>query len=115
MDVVFGDNLIKPRRLILEVNPEHEASRYTIMTERGGGGVGYQSENSLRTQSEWLEWVEKFRDEMTGRELREAIVYAKAQFTEPQEWIDARKRYADTGDAFIKGDYPLTASNQTKK
>lgn len=101
MDVVFGDNLIKPRRLILEVNPTHPSSRYTIMSEHCGG-VGYQSENSLRTQAEWLQWVEKFRDEMTGKEMREAIEYAKAPFEEPQEWADARKRFTETGDAFIK-------------
>lgn len=101
MDLAFGDNLICPRRLIVDVHPEYYPRLcYTTLCERGGG-CGSNGEFSLRTLPEWLEWVERFRDEKTGREMREVIEAAKAPFIEPQEWVEIRKRFAETGNAFI--------------
>jgi hypothetical protein len=99
MDVAFGDNIRRPRRLILEVNPEYEHHCYTTVSESDGIG----SHPDLRTLDEWLVWVEKFRDELTGREIREAIEAAQSPFVEPQSWTDFRKRYVETGDPWLKG------------
>ncbi len=100
MDVAFGDNILKPRRLIVEVKPEYYPQLcYTGISETGGEGS--HGENSLKTLDEWLEWVERFRDEKTGREMREAIEAAKSPFIEPQVWMEFRKRYAETGNAYI--------------
>lgn len=100
MDVAFGDNRRNPRRLILEVSDKYESSRYTCTS--GSGGVGSQSDNSLRTLEEWLVWMDRFSDELTGRELRECKEAARAPFVEPQFWTDFRERYAATGDPFLK-------------
>ena len=100
MDIAFGDNIWKPRRLILSANPKSSWHPYETTSERDG--VGTDSDQSLMTLAEWLKWIENFRDEKTGKEMRDAIEAAKADFVEPQSWTDFRKRYADTGDAFIK-------------
>lgn len=99
MDVAFGDNLRCPRRLILEVNTKYPNQCYTTCSERDG--VGNHSDYSLRTLEEWLEWVEKFRDEQTGKEMREVIEAAKTPFVEPKSWTDFRARYAETGDPWM--------------
>jgi hypothetical protein len=100
MDVAFGDNLLRPRRLILEVSAKYECCRYNTCSE--SGGVGYHSEHSLMTLEEWLTWLSRFSDELTGRQMREAREAAQAPFTEPQYWTDFRERYRLTGDPFIK-------------
>jgi hypothetical protein len=100
MDVAFGDNIRGPRRLILEVHPGNEYFRYTTCSE--GLGVGSHSDHSLRSLEEWLKWIERFSDDLTGRELREAKEAAQAPFTEPKEWTAFRLRYAQTGDPWLK-------------
>ena len=106
MDMAFGDNLHRPRKLILEAHPPRGTGPldkwWTYTTCGETGGVGYQSETSLRTQEDWLEWVERFSDEKTGREMREIKEAASATFQEPQYWTDFRKRYAETGDPWIR-------------
>lgn len=99
MDVAYGDNMLKPRRLILEVNTASKYACYSTLSETGGEGG--HSDYSLRTQEEWLEWIEKFRDEKTGREMREAIEAVKAPFTEPKVWAEFRERYKQTGDPWL--------------
>lgn len=101
MDVAFADNIRNPRRLVLEVNPEYPNFCYTTVSENGGG-TGTHSDQSLRTLAEWLIWIDRFSDDLTGRELRECKEAARAPFTEPREWADFRKRYAETGDAWLK-------------
>lgn len=103
MDVAFGDNIRKPRRLVLEVNTKYPNFCYTTCSE--SDGIGNHSDYSLRTLEEWLAWIDRFADELTGRELRECKEAAKAPFTEPQSWVDFRRRYAETGDPFIKNAY----------
>lgn len=98
MDVAFGDTIRKPRRLVLEIG-EHEQFRYTTCSETDG--IGSQPESSMKTLSEWLQWVDRFSDDLTGRELREAKEAALAHFTEPKSWDDFCKRYAETGDPWI--------------
>jgi hypothetical protein len=100
MDVAFGDNRLHPRRLVIEVNEKFECCRYTTCCE-DGDGIGYCSEHSLRTLDEWLDWLDRFSDELTGREIREAKEAARAEFAEPQSWADFRKRYAETGDPWL--------------
>lgn len=100
MDVAYGDNIRKPRRLIVEVNPKYPSHCYTTCSELDG--IGSHSDYSLRTLDEWLAWIEKFRDELTGKEIREAIEAAKTPFVEPQSWSDFRKRYTETGDPWIR-------------
>lgn len=100
MDVAFGDNLRNPRRLILEVSEKYEHSRYTTCSE--SGGIGSRSDYSLRTKEEWLAWVERFSDDLTGRELREAKEAVNATFVEPDSWAAFRKRYEETGDPWLK-------------
>lgn len=102
MEVAFADNIRKPRRLILEVNQKYPNFCYTTLSENGG--VGSHSDHSLSTLDEWLAWIEKFRDELTGKEIREAIEAAKAPLVEPKEWGEFRSRYAETGDAFLKNE-----------
>ena len=106
MDMAFGDNLHRPRKLILEAHPPRGTGPldkwWTYTTCGETGGVGYQSETSLRTQAEWLEWIERFSDEKTGREMREIKEAARATFQEPQYWTDFRKRFAETGDPWIR-------------
>jgi hypothetical protein len=99
MDVVFGDNILHPRRLILEASETHTCCSYTTCSE--SDGVGYCSENSLQTLEEWLTWIERFREDLTGREIREAIEAATGPFVEPDSWAGFRKRYADTGDPWM--------------
>ena len=106
MDMAFGDNLHGPRKLILEAHPPSGTGPlekwWTYTTCGESGGVGYLSETSLRTKEEWLQWVDRFSDDLTGRELREAKDAARATFVEPQYWLDFRKRYAETGDPWIR-------------
>jgi len=99
MDVAFGANLRNPRRMILEVNKKYPNHCYVTISE--SDGVRSHSDYSLHTLDEWLIWLERFRDDLTGRELRECREAATAPFTEPQSWTEMRKRYAETGDAFI--------------
>ena len=100
MDVAYGDNIRGPRRLILEVNQHHERpSSYTTCSE--SDGIGYFSDNALRTLEEWLMWIERFSDDLTGRELREAKEAARAPFAEPKSWADFRERYERTGDPWL--------------
>ena len=100
MDVAFADNLLRPRRLILEVSEKHECCRYTTCSE-DGFGTGYHSDGSLRTLEEWLRWIDRFSDDLTGRQIREAKEAAQAPFVEPQAWADFRRCYADTGDPWL--------------
>jgi hypothetical protein len=99
MDVAFGDNIRGPRRLILEVNPQYKHHCYTTCSE--SDGIGSHSDHSLRTLDEWLVWIERFSDDLTGRELREAKEAAKAPFVEPESWRGFRQRYARTGDPWL--------------
>jgi len=99
MDVAFGDTLRNPRRLILEVNTKHPNFCYTTCSEFNG--ICSHSDYSLRTLEEWLAWIERFSDELTGRDLRECKEAARAAFIEPREWSAFRKRYADTGDPWL--------------
>lgn len=100
MDVAYGDNIRKPRRLVLEVNPEYPNHCYMTCSENDG--IGSQSDYSMRTKEEWLAWVDRFSDDLTGKELREAKESVRADFVEPQSWTDFRKRYAETGDPWIR-------------
>lgn len=100
MDVAFGDNIRKPRRLILEVNPKYYPHNcYTTCSE--SDGIGSFGAFTLKPLDEYLVWLDRFRDDLTGRELREAKEEALAAFTEPQSWTDFRKRYAETGDPWL--------------
>jgi len=100
MDVAYGDNIRKPRRLVLEVNPEYPNHCYTTCSEMDG--IGSHSDHSLRTKEEWLAWVDRFSDDLTGKELREAKEAVRADFVEPQSWTDFRKRHAETGDPWMR-------------
>lgn len=100
MDVAFGDTIQRPRRLVLELNPKYPSHCYTTCSH--GNGIGSDSEHSLKTLEEWLKWLERFSDDLTGRELREAREAAVAPFTEPPSWAEFRQRYAETGDPWLK-------------
>jgi hypothetical protein len=106
MDVAFGDNLHRPRRMILEAYPPTGTGmfdkwwRYTTCSE--SDGVGSLAEHSLRTKEEWLEWVERFSDDLTGRELRAVKDAARADFVEPDSWRSFRERFAATGDPWLR-------------
>ena len=50
MDVAYGDNLRKPRRLVLELNPKYPAHCYTTCSE--SDGIGNYSDHSMRTREE---------------------------------------------------------------
>jgi hypothetical protein len=100
MDVAYGDNIRRPRRLVLECNPKYPSHCYTTVSETDG--VGSHSDYSLMTLEEWLNWIEKFRDDLTGREIREAIEAARAEFVEPKSWGEFRNRFAETGDPWLK-------------
>lgn len=100
MDVAFGDNLHRPRRLILEVNSEYPNHCYSTCSE--SDGVGYHSDHSLRTKEEWLAWVDRFSDDLTGRKLREAKEAVRADFVEPDSWRGFRERFAATGDPWLR-------------
>lgn len=96
MDVAFGDTLLRPRRLILEV---HGEGRYETCSE--SDGIGGHSDCSLRTLEEFLTWVDRFSDDLTGRELRKVKEAATGPFVEPESWAAFRKRYAKTGDPWM--------------
>ena len=68
------------------------------VTERlGHGGL-----DRVMTREEWLDWLEGFRDELTGREFRECReAVERAEFREPKEWTDYRRRYAETGSPWL--------------
>lgn len=97
MDVAFGDTLRAPRRLILEVTGE---GQYETCSE--SDGIDGHSDCSLRTLQEFLTWVDRFSDDLTGRELREVKEAATAPFIEPESWAGFRKRYEETGDPWIR-------------
>lgn len=111
MDVAFGDNIRKPRRLIVEIGT-HKGFEYTTCSE--SDGIGSMPESSMRTLEEWLKWLERFSDDLTGRELREAREAALAPFTEPESWTAFRKRYAETGDPWIQASPTPTANGGVK-
>lgn len=100
MQVAYADYLHNPRCLVLEVNPKLPQFCYTTCSQ--SGGVGSHSDASLRTKEEWLLWVDRFADDLTGRELREAKEAVRADFVEPQFWTDFRERFAATGDPWIR-------------
>ena len=100
MDVVFADNILHPRRLILEASEKYASCCYTTISE--SDGVGYHSRHSLMTLEEWLVWIERFREDLPGREIREAKEAATGSFVEPDSWAGFRKRYTETGDPWIK-------------
>jgi hypothetical protein len=100
MDVAYGDNIRNPRRLVIEVNPKYPNHCYTTCSEMDG--IGSHSDYSLRTKEEWLAWVDRFADDLTGRELREAKEAVRADFVEPQSWAGFRQRYKETGDPWIR-------------
>jgi hypothetical protein len=99
MDVAFGDNIRRPRRLILQVNPKYPNHCYTTCSE--SDGIGSHSDHSLMTLEEWLTWIERFWDDLTGRELREAKEAARAPFIEPRSWVEFRERYRRTGNPYL--------------
>ena len=100
MDVVFGDTLLRPRRLVLAVIEDATRICYEACSESGGSST--HPEYTLRTLDEWLNWVERFSDDLTGRQLREAKEAARAPFDEPRCWIEFRQRFAATGDPWLK-------------
>lgn len=100
MDVAFGDTIRTPRRLVLHVDAGNERFRYSCCTERQG--ESYCGEGGLMTLDEWLVWLDRFSDDFTGRELREAREAAQAPFTEPPGWVGFRERFAATGDPWLK-------------
>lgn len=115
MQMAFGDTLHGPRQLVLEVHPPRGPGplqkwwRYVTCSECGG--IGIHIECSLRTQSEWIDWVDRFSDDLTGRELREAKQAALAEFAEPQWWLDFRRRHAETGDPWIQDGWMTKSPN----
>lgn len=100
MDVAFGPCIHKPRRLVLEVNAKDDRFRYTCCTQ--GEGESYDSESSLMTLDEWMTWLDRFSDDLTGRELREAREAVREPFIEPPGWRGFRERFATTGDPWLK-------------
>ena len=113
MNVVFADNIRCPRRLILEADPKYECAAYAVCSE--SDGVGYHSRQSLMTLDEWLAWIERFREDLPGREIREAIEAATGPFVEPDSWAGFRARYAATGDPWLPnaaGEPPATKTQQ---
>lgn len=100
MEVAFADRLRNPRVLVIEVKPQYKSSHYTAIST--GGGDGYYPKTALRTKEEWLAWVERFSDDLTGRELREVKEAVQADFVEPDCWAGFRKRFAETGDPWLK-------------
>lgn len=99
MDVAWADNIRNPRCLVVEVNPKYPGHCYTTCSQ--SDGIGSHSDHSLRTQEEWLKWLERFSDDLTGRELREAREAALAPFVEPPSWAGFRERYKLTGDPWL--------------
>lgn len=98
MDVAYANRLRNPRVLVIEVNPQYKTSFYTAISESCGDGY-YPA---LKTKEEWLTWVDRFSDDLTGRELREAKEAVRAEFVEPECWSGFRKRFAETGDPWLK-------------
>lgn len=68
----------------------------TVTENLGHGGV-----HRPMTREQWLDWLEGFRDELTGREFRECREAAMRDFVEPAEWTNYRKRYAETGSPWL--------------
>ncbi len=99
MDVAYSDNLHCPVVLVLEVNPKYPQFCYSTCSLNDG--IGTHSDHSLRTREEWLKWLERFSDDLTGREMREARERVLAPIVEPESWRAFRKRYAETGDPWI--------------
>jgi hypothetical protein len=99
MDVAFDCNRRHPHRLVLEVNPEYHPNHcYHVAGRDWSGSAGV---HDLMTRDEWVQWLEKFSDELTGREFRECKEAALGPFEEPQCWADFRKRFAETGSPWI--------------
>lgn len=96
MDVVFVDCLWTPRRLITEVHL-HGTYRYTAVS---ADGESCYLECYCMTRDEWLAYLERFRDELTGKEFREAREQVVADCAEPDSWAGFRSRYALTGDPY---------------
>lgn len=103
MDVVFDCNTRNPRRLVLEVNPKYYPNHcYQVAGRDWNGSCGV---HDLMTRDEWLRWLEKFRDELKGREFRECMEAALGPFEEPACWADFRKRFAETGSPWVEEPY----------
>lgn len=99
MEIYYQDTLRKPRVLIVELRSENDIQRADIGLSESGG-LSYRLDNVM-TREQWLEWVQKFRDDLTGRELREILEHESAPFVWPQCWNEFRDRYAATGNAFL--------------
>ena len=102
MDVVYLGNHRKPRGLVLEVHWWERSKRwtYTVWSESEGNHHGVD-ESWAMTQREWLDWLDGFYDELTGKQMREYKEAAKAPLVEPASWTGFRQRYADTGDPWL--------------
>lgn len=94
-DVVYQDRIQTPRSLIVEIGPKY----HTVLTE--GEGMGHAKPEHFMTLDEWLEWLEKFRDELTGKDFREAQEHARAPLTWSRVWNEFKARYDATGNAFL--------------
>lgn len=99
MDVAYSDNLHCPVVLVLEVNPKYPQFCYSTCSLNDG--IGTHSDHSLRTREEWLKWLERFSDDLTGREMREARERVLAPIVEPPSWAGFRERYKLTGDPWL--------------
>lgn len=103
MDVVFDCTSRHPHRLVLGVNSKYHPNYcYEVAGRDWYGSSGVYD---LRTREEWLEWIEKFAEDFTGRELRECKEAVMAPFVEPPLWADFRRRFAETGSPWIEEPY----------
>ena len=103
MDVVFDCNARNPHRLVLEVNEKYHPNYcYQVAGKDWHGSAGV---HDLMTREEWLQWIERFSDELTGRELRECKQAVLEPLVEPKLWAEFRARFAETGSPWIEEPY----------
>ena len=97
MDVVYGPYIQAPRRLILDVYHRQDGTVHYEPVSEGEGCGGEAEEWLWATKEEWLEWLTKFQDEMTGLAYREAQDRVRKPLVEPKSWAGFRERYKTTG------------------
>lgn len=98
MDVALGDTIHRPFRLVLEAHaPRTWEDEWTYATVSESDGVGSSLDHNLRSAEQWLLWVDRFSDDLTGRELREAKEHVRAGVVEPASWTEFRGRFQATG------------------
>lgn len=98
-DVFYGENLSRPRRLVVEIYADY----LTAISEGGGEHTVRLPPHKwdLMNLAEWERFADHLADDITPREMREYKEQARASFEWPKVWTEFKTRHETTGNAYL--------------